>query len=59
MKNCFIRDGILVEQNIERMRALLDDLVSNSNGELYEGKVLEVSKQLDKLIAAYYETSSW
>jgi hypothetical protein len=47
-----------VEQNIELMRALLNDLVSKSNGVLYEGKVLEVSKQLDQLIAAYYETSS-
>jgi hypothetical protein len=48
-----------VEKQIQETRALLDELVSNSNAKLCEGKILEVSKQLDKLIALYYDESSF
>jgi hypothetical protein len=48
-----------VEKQIQETRALLDELVSKYNAKLYEGKILEVSKLLDKLIALYYDESSF
>jgi hypothetical protein len=48
-----------VEKQIQETRALLDELVSNSNEKLSEGKILEVSKLLDKLIALFYDESSF
>jgi hypothetical protein len=47
-----------VEKQIQDTRALLDELVSNSNAKLSEGKILEVSVQLDDLISTYYKESS-
>jgi hypothetical protein len=47
-----------VEKQIQETRALLDDLVSKSNAKLCEGKILEVSKQLDDLISIYYVEGS-
>jgi hypothetical protein len=47
-----------VEKQIQETRALLDELVAASNAKLCEGKILEVSKQLDGLIAVYYGESS-
>jgi hypothetical protein len=49
----------LVEKQIQETRALLDELISNSNAKLCEGKILEVSKLLDKLIALFYDESSF
>jgi hypothetical protein len=48
-----------MEKQIQETRALLYELVSNSNAKLSEGKILEVSKLLDKLIALYYDESSF
>lgn len=50
--------GELVERKIESIRSILDELVADNNATLYEGEILEVSKQLDDLIAIYYEESS-
>jgi hypothetical protein len=51
--------GRVLEKQIQEMRVLLDELVSNSNAKLCEGKILEVSVQLDDLIATYYGESSF
>jgi hypothetical protein len=48
----------LVENQIQEMRTLLNQLVSNSNAKLCEGKILEISVQLDDLISTYYKESS-
>jgi hypothetical protein len=40
---------------IESTRAILDQLVLDDNSKLSEGKILEVSTQLDVLILNYYE----
>jgi hypothetical protein len=50
--------GMLLEKQIQDTRALLDELVSNSNAKLCEGKILEVSVKLDDLISTYYWKSS-
>ncbi len=47
-----------MEEKIMSMRTLLDNLVSEDNTILSVGKILEVSKQLDILIAEYYKESS-
>ena len=50
--------GELVERKIESIRSILDELVAENNTTLSEGRILEVSEQLDDLIAIYYEESS-
>lgn len=47
-----------MEEKIISIRTLLDNLVSEDNTVLSAGKILEVSKQLDILIAEYYKESS-
>jgi hypothetical protein len=50
--------SILITEEIEDTKELLDKLVSEDNPILNEGKILEVSEELDILIAAYYEEGS-
>jgi hypothetical protein len=47
-----------VEQKIESTRSILNELVSDSNAMLHEGEILQLSVQLDMLIATYYLESS-
>jgi hypothetical protein len=47
-----------LEERIESTRSILDELIQESNLSLSEGIILEVSKQLDDLIAVYYAESS-
>jgi hypothetical protein len=44
-----------VEEKIESTRSILQQLVAIDNAKLYEGEILEISVQLDILIAKYYE----
>lgn len=48
-----------MEEKIESTRSILEELVSEDNRNLHEGKILEVSQQLDVLLTAYYENSSF
>jgi hypothetical protein len=48
----------LVEKQIQEMKVILNELVSNGSAKLCDGEILEVSKQLDGLIAIYYEENS-
>jgi hypothetical protein len=50
--------GEKVEQKIESTRSILNEMVSESNAVLSEGEILEISVQLDKIIAEYYGESS-
>lgn len=47
-----------MEENIEHIRMVLDKQVTIIDAKLGEGKILEVSKQFDMLIALYYNESS-
>jgi len=46
-----------LEERIESTRSILDKLIQGTNMSLSEGLILEVSKQLDDLIAVYYAES--
>lgn len=48
----------LIKEEIEDIRDLLGKLVSAKNAIFNEGKILELSKELDILIAEYYKESS-
>lgn len=54
-----LRVGETMEEKIVYTRRLLDKLVSTDDANLSEGRILEVSKQLDILIVAYYEKVSF
>lgn len=49
--------GKLTEEKLDEVRDLLNDLVSAEDVVLNEGKILEISKALDKLICTYYKKS--
>lgn len=59
MKIHFVRDGKLMKEKIENKRIELDKLISSNNAKLSEGKILEVSMQLDVLITTYYKESAF
>lgn len=44
-----------MKEKIQSKRELLDKLVLSNEAKLTEGEILEISKQLDLLIAEYYE----
>jgi hypothetical protein len=44
-----------LEERIESTRSILQQLVAGDNAKLCEGEILELSVQLDILIAQYYE----
>jgi hypothetical protein len=45
-------------EEIESARSILEELITEENAILCDGKILEVSMQLDDLIVTYYEKSS-
>lgn len=47
-----------MKEKITIMKSLLDKLVSMDNVKLSEGKILEVSKQLDILILEYHKAGA-
>lgn len=49
----------IIKEKINDIRMLLDKLISKNDENLYDGKILEISRQLDILIAEYYEKSSF